>query len=69
MNQDLMEFFQKAICLKKLKDGAYVINFDEYADVNMHWIALFYNRNGIVYFDSFYFDIFRVETNDSVMSG
>ena len=69
MNQDLMECFQKAICLKKLKDGAYITNFDEYADVNMHWIALFYNRNGIVYFDSFYFDIFRVETNDSVMSG
>ena len=38
---------------KKLKDGAYVINLDEYADVGRHWIALFYNRNEIVYFDSF----------------
>ena len=38
---------------KKIKDGAYVINFDEYADVGMHWIALFCNRNEIVYFDSF----------------
>ena len=26
---------------KKMKDGAYVINLDEYADVGMHWIALF----------------------------
>ena len=29
---------------KKIKDGAYVINLDEYADVGTHWIALFCNR-------------------------
>ena len=34
-------------------DGAYVINLDEYADVGSHWIALFCNRNEIVYFDRF----------------
>ena len=33
--------------------GAYVINLDEYADVGTHWIALFCNRNEIVYFNSF----------------
>ena len=39
---------------KKIKDGAYVINLDEYADdVGTHWIALFSNRNEIVYLDSF----------------
>ena len=38
---------------KKIKDGAYVINLDEYADVATHWIALFCNRNEIVCFDSF----------------
>ena len=38
---------------KKIKDGAYVINLDEYADVGTHWIALFCNRNEIVYLDSF----------------
>ena len=37
----------------KLKYGAYVINFDEYADVGTHWIALFCNRSEIVYFNSF----------------
>ena len=37
----------------KIKDGAYVINLDEYADVSTHWIALFCNKNEIVYFDSF----------------
>ena len=38
---------------KTIKDGAYVINLDEYADVGTHWIALFCNRSEIVYFDSF----------------
>ena len=38
---------------KKIKDGAYVINLDEYADVGTHWIALFCNKSEIVYFDSF----------------
>ena len=37
----------------KIKVGAYVINLYEYADVGTHWIALFCNRNEIVYFDSF----------------
>ena len=26
---------------KKTKDGAYIINLDEYANVGTHWIALF----------------------------
>ena len=52
MNQDLMVFFQEIIYLKK-RDGAYVINLDEYADAGTHWIALFCNRNEIVYFNSF----------------
>ena len=38
---------------KKIKDGAYVINLDEYADVGTHWTALFCNRNEILYFNSF----------------
>ena len=38
---------------KKIKDGAYVISLDEYADVGTHWIAVFCSRNEIVYFDSF----------------
>ena len=38
---------------KKIKDGAYVINLDEYKDVGTHWIALFCKKNEIVYFDSF----------------
>ena len=29
---------------KKIKDGTYVINLDEYANVGTHWIALFRNK-------------------------
>ena len=45
--------FSRDNMLKKIKDVAYVINLDEYADVGTHWIALFSNRSEIVYFDSF----------------
>ena len=38
---------------KKIKDGTYVMNLDEYANLGTHQIALFCNRNEIVYFNSF----------------
>ena len=38
---------------KTIKDGEYVINLDEYADVGTHWIALFSSRSEIIHFDSF----------------
>ena len=37
----------------KIKDGAYVINLDEYSDIVTHWIALYVKNNDITYFDSF----------------
>ena len=37
----------------KIKDGVYVINLNEYADLGTHWIALFCYRNEIAYFNSF----------------
>ena len=37
---------------KKIKDGTYVINLDEYADVGTHWIGLFCRRSQIAYFGS-----------------
>ena len=71
---------------RKTKDGAYIINLEEYADLGTHSVTLFCNRNKIVYFGSFGVEhireeikesfgnknkvnIFRVQTNDSVMSG
>ena len=47
------DVFSRNDLLKKIKVGAYVINLYEYADIGTHWIALFCNRNEIVYFDSF----------------
>ena len=38
---------------KKIKNGAYVLNLDEYADVGTHWIALHVKGNEVIYFDSF----------------
>ena len=38
---------------KKIKDEAYVINLDEYANVGTYWIALFCSCSEIAYFDSF----------------
>ena len=53
MNQDLIVFFSRNNLPKKVKDGAYIINLDEYANLGTHWIALFCKKNEIVYFDSF----------------
>ena len=49
--------------LPKIKDGAYVINLDEYPDIGTHWLALYVsnnnsnnnntNNNSVTYFDSF----------------
>ena len=38
---------------KTIKNGAYIINHDEYADVGTHWTALCVKNNEAVYFDSF----------------
>ena len=37
----------------KVKDGAYVINLDDYSDIETHWIALYANNKTMTYFDSF----------------
>ena len=39
--------------LSKIKDGAYIINLDEYSNIGTHWNALHANNNGFTYFDSF----------------
>ena len=37
---------------KKIKNGAYIINLDEYEDVGTHWIALYVRNNEVIYFGS-----------------
>ena len=39
--------------LPKIKDGAYVINRDEYKWPGTHWIALYVIGDNVTYFDSF----------------
>ena len=39
--------------LSKIKDGAYVINLDEYSDIGTHWVALHVENNNVTYFDRF----------------
>ena len=49
---------------EKIKDGAYIINFDEYANVGTHWIALL--KNEIVYFDSFVLEYIPEEIKEVI---
>ena len=39
--------------LPKIRDGAYVINLDEYSDIGTYWVALYVHNNDVTYFDSF----------------
>ena len=39
--------------LTKIKDGAYIINLEEYSDIGTHWVALHVNNNDFTYCDSF----------------
>ena len=36
-----------------IKNGAYVINLDEYHEIGTHWVALYVNNKIVTYFDSF----------------
>ena len=38
--------------LTKIKDGAYIINLDEYFDTGTHWVALYVHNDYVTYFDS-----------------
>ena len=39
--------------ITEIKDGAYVINLDEYSDIGTHWVTLYVDNNDVTYFDSF----------------
>ena len=39
--------------LPKIKDGAYVLNFDECKSIETQWIALYVNVDNVTYLDSF----------------
>ena len=39
--------------LPRIKDGAYVINLNQYSDIGTHQVALYAINNDITYFNSF----------------
>ena len=39
--------------LSKAKDGAYVVNLDEYKSIGTHWINLYVNTENVLQFYSF----------------
>ena len=47
-----MVFIQEIIN-KKIKDGAYITNLDEYSDIGTNWVALHVQNNDVTYFYSF----------------
>ena len=48
-----MVFVLEIIYQIKKKDGAYVINLDEYSDIGTHWFASYVKNNNVTYSDSF----------------
>ena len=72
-----MVFFLEIIYLKKIKNGAYKINLDEYANVGTHWIAFFeYIPEEIKEFikefpenKNIKTNIFRLQEDNSIMCG
>ena len=39
--------------LTEIKNGAYVINLDDYSDIETHWVALYVHNDDVTYFGSF----------------
>ena len=58
--------FSRNNLFEKIKDGAYIINLDEYADVGTHWIALFCKKSEIAYFYSFGVEHFPEEIKEFI---
>ena len=46
-NQPKFNGFIQEIINQKIKDGAYVINLDEFKSIETHWIALYVNASNI----------------------
>ena len=61
-NFEIQQYYQKKPKFKgvysrnslpKIKDGAYIMNLDEYESVGTHWIALYVSGDNVTYFNSF----------------
>ena len=59
--------------LPEIKDGEFVINFDEYRSMWTHWIALYVNGDNASYFDMFWVvyipkEIKKIIGNENIMT-
>ena len=52
---------------KTIKNGAYVINLDEYADLGTHWIALYAKNNEVIGQKNTKTNIFTVHADNPIM--
>ena len=66
MSLDLMEFQEIIYLKKKKKDGAYVINVDEYSDAGTHWVVLYCKKSDIICFYSFWVEHVTEEIMDFI---
>ena len=45
--------------LSKIKDGVYVINLDEHSDIGTHWIALYVQKNDVIFLIFLEYNMFQ----------
>ena len=45
--------------LPAIKDGAYVINYDEYKSIGTNWVDLYVNCNNVIYLTALELNIFQ----------
>ena len=53
MNLNLFCVYSRDNLPNKIRDGAHIIDLDEYSDIGTHWIVLYALNNNGTYFDSF----------------
>ena len=46
------DYLPELCSTEKIKDGAYVINIDEYSDIGTHWVTLYVNNKTVTYLGS-----------------
>ena len=47
--------------LQKIKDGAYLVNLDEYSNIGTQWVVLYAKNNDVSYFYSFGVEYITIE--------
>ena len=52
--------------LPKTRDGAYIINLDEYSDIGTNWVALWVSNNDAASLDSFGVELIPKKTKEFV---